>query len=395
VTPEMIAHNIPAGWMSPFFGKTLGIDWNGILDHANAVLKKDGNEMFSIIFGLMFFKGVLASLAGPAPNYDMQRILATRNPREACLMNGMVTLVLMFPRYMMIAGITVLALAFCMPEIRAAGSNLDFEKILPIVLSERIPTGVLGFLLAGLAAAFMSNFAATLNAAPAYLVNDIYKRFINASAGGKKEVFLSRVVSLLFLVIGIVFGLVTDRITTVMMWLVGALYSGFVVANVLKWYWWRFNGYGYFWGMIAGIGGAIPIVVPQISERILGPNANPLYAFPFLFVISLIGCLAGTYLSKAEDDEVLKRFYKTVNPWGWWGPIRAKVIAEDPSFKPNHNAVRDLTNVAVGIVWQLCLVTLAIYIVLHQWAVAGGIFALLLATSAYMKFNWYDKLEKA
>jgi len=395
VTPEMIAHNIPAGWMNPFFGKTLGIDWNGILDNANAVLQKDGNEMFSIIFGLMFFKGVLASLAGPAPNYDMQRILATRNPREACLMNGMVTLVLMFPRYMMIAGITVLALAFCMPEIRAAGGNLDFEKILPIVLNERIPTGVLGFLLAGLAAAFMSNFAATLNAAPAYLVNDIYKRFINANAGGKREVFLSRVVSLLFLVIGIVFGMITDRITTVMMWLVGALYSGFVVANVLKWYWWRFNGYGYFWGMIAGIGGAIPIVVPQISEKILGANANPLYAFPFLFVVSLIGCLAGTYLSKPEDEEVLKSFYKSVNPWGWWGPIRAKVMAEDPAFQPNHSAPRDLSNVVVGIVWQLCLVTLAIYLVLHQWAVAGGIFVLLVATSFYLKFNWYDKLEQA
>ena len=59
-----------------------------------------------------------------------------------------------------------------------------------------MPTGVLGFLLAGLAAAFMSNFAATLNAAPAYVVNDIYKRFINPNAGGKKEVALSRIVSL-------------------------------------------------------------------------------------------------------------------------------------------------------------------------------------------------------
>ena len=60
----------------------------------------------------MFFKGILASLAGPAPNYDMQRILATRNPREASMMNGMVNVVLYFPRYMMIAGLTVLAFAF-------------------------------------------------------------------------------------------------------------------------------------------------------------------------------------------------------------------------------------------------------------------------------------------
>ena len=100
-------------------------------------------------------------------------------------------------------------------------------------------------------------------------------------------------------------------------------------------------------------------------------------------------------MTKPEEDEVLKKFYKTVNPWGWWGPIRAKVLAEDRNFQPNHNAVRDLSNVAVGIVWQLCLVTLPIYIVLHKWSWAGGIAVLLAATSVYMKFNWYDKLEKA
>ena len=51
-------------------------------------------------------------------------------------------------------------------------------------------------------------------------------------------------------------------------------------------------------------------------------------------------------------------------------------------------------NVAVGIVWQLSLVALPIYIVLRNWPVAGGIFAVLLVTSTIMKFNWYDKLEK-
>jgi Na+/proline symporter len=402
VSPSMIAHSIPEGWMNPFFGWTLNLNWNGILQSANSVIAKDGNEFFSIIIGLMFFKGVLASLAGPAPNYDMQRILATRNPREACLMNGMVTGVLMFPRYMMIAGITVLALAFTMPELKSMAAP-DFEKILPLVLSTQVPTGVLGFLLAGLAAAFMSNFAATLNAAPAYVVNDLYKRFVNPNAGGKKEVMLSRVVSLIFLAIGIVFGLLTNRITEVMMWLVGSLYSGFVVANVLKWYWWRFNGYGYFWGMVAGIGGAM--VVPEIAKYalahsemlkgIFGENFNMIYTFPVLFVISLAGCIAGTLLTKPEDDAVLKKFYRTVNPWGWWGPIRAKVMAEDPRFQPNRSAARDLTNVAVGIVWQLCLVTLPIYIVLQQWQWVGGIAAVLVITSTIMKFNWYDKLEKA
>jgi Na+/proline symporter len=401
VSPAMISHNIPAGWMNPFFGWKLGLNWDGILSTANAALKSDGNEFFSIIFGLMFFKGVLASLAGPAPNYDMQRILATRNPREASLMNGMVTVVLMFPRYMMIAGITVLALTLCMPQIQQM-STPDFEKVLPMVL-QFIPTGVVGFLLAGLAAAFMSNFAATLNAAPAYVVNDIYKRFINPNAGGKKEVLLSRLFAILFLAIGILFGVLSTSITAAMMWLVGSLYGGFVVANVLKWYWWRFNGYGYFWGMVAGIGGAM--VVPGLTQYIInhslfiqgiiGTDFNQLYTIPILILISAIGCFAGTYLSEPEDEEVVKNFYKTVNPWGCWGPIRAKVMAEDPDFKPNFGMTHDLSNVAVGIVWQLCLVALPIYIVLRQWNWAGGIAVTLLLTSIYMKFNWYDKLEKA
>jgi solute:Na+ symporter, SSS family len=388
VSPDMIAPNIPPGWMNPFFGLHHGINWTGILDSANTALQKDGNELFGVIFGLMFFKGVLASLAGPAPTYDMQRILATRNPREACLMNGWVTTVLMFPRYAMIAGITVLALGFCMPQMRAMETP-DFEKILPLVLSQHVPAGVLGFLLAGLAAAFMSNFAATINAAPAYVVNDIYKRFINANAGGRKEVALSRITAIVFLVVGVVCGLLSNSITKAMMFLVGALYGGFVIANVLKWYWWRFNGYGYFWGMVTGIGSAL------VAQVVVGDHFNVLYAFPVVFLISLVGSLAGTLMSEPEDDAILKRFYKQVNPWGFWGPIRRKVVAEDPDFRPNHNMPRDLTNVAVGIVWQLCLVTLPIYLVLHQLTVAGGIFVLLIATSVFMKFNWYDKLEKA
>ncbi len=359
----------------------------------NDAIRQDGNEFFMIIFGMMFFKGVLASLAGPAPNYDMQRVLATRNPREACMMNGMVNVVLYFPRYIMITGITVLALAFCMTELRGMDKP-DFEKLLPLVLSQYVPVGVVGFLLAGLMAAFMSNFAATLNAAPAYIVNDIYKRFINPNSSGRKEVYLSRIASLAVLAVGILFGMLTTRITDVMMWIVGALYGGYVMANVLKWYWWRFNGYGYFWGMMSGIVSAM--FMPDLAKFLLGhPVNNPLYLFPIIFGLSVIGCLLGTFLSKPEDDAILKHFYKTVNPWGAWGPIRDKVMQEDPSFQPNRNFGRDTTNVLVGIVWQLCLTALPIYIVLRHWSWVGAIFSTLLVTSIIIKFNWYDKLEKA
>ncbi len=389
VAPGVVKSAVPAGWENPFFGWTLGIDWTGIFDKVNDAIKQDGNEFFMIVFGLMFFKGVLASLAGPAPNYDMQRILATRSPKEASMMNGMVNVVLYFPRYMMITGITVLALAFCMTELRGMDKP-DFEKLLPIVLTQYVPVGVVGFLLAGLLAAFMSNFAATLNAAPAYIVNDIYKRFLNPGVTPQNQVRLGRLSSVAVLIVGILFGVLTHRITDVMMWIVGALYGGYVVANVLKWYWWRFNSYGYFWGMAAGILSAM--FMPSLANLVMGHSVNPLYTFPVIFLISVIGSIVGTLATKPEEDEVLMRFYKTVRPWGFWDPIREKVMKEDPLFVPNRNFGRDSTNVFVGIVWQLSLTALPIYLVLQNWVAMGVVTAVLLATTVFIKFNWYDRL---
>jgi Na+/proline symporter len=400
VSPETIRSTVPENWINPFFGQKLDLDWSGILDSVNQSLAKDGNEWFGIIFGMMFFKGILASLAGPAPNYDMQRVLATRNPREACMMNGMVCCVLYFPRYMMITGIAILALAFCMPDLRAMETP-DFERVLPIVLTKSaMPVGIVGLLLAGLLAAFMSNFAATINAAPAYLVNDIYKRFINPNSSGQRDIWLSRAASLLVLAVGIVFGLLANNITEVMMWIVGALYGGYVMANVLKWIWWRFNGYGYFWGMMAGIVGAmvVPELVPKIAPLLFTPEtaaivvSNPIYAFPALLVLSLTGCLLGTYLGDPEETSILTHFYRTTKPWGWWGPIRDIVVNEDPAFRPNRDFLKDSVNVLVGIVWQLCLTALPIFIVLREWQWIGYTVVTLTVTTAFIKFNWYDKL---
>jgi solute:Na+ symporter, SSS family len=394
VSPAAIQDAIPQGWLNPFFGLKCGLDWTGILDRANGFIVKDGNEWFGIIIGLMFCKGILASLAGPAPNYDMQRILATRNSREAKMMNGMVCAVLYFPRYMMVAGLTVIAFAFCMTDLREISDPGEFENLLPIILSHHyIPVGVVGFLLAGLLAAFMSNFAATLNAAPAYIVNDIYLRFINPNVNPKTQVRMSRIASIGVLVVGILFGLMTTRINVIMMWIVGALYGGYVLANVLKWIWWRFNGYGYFWGMTVGLLSAMS--VPRLARDIWSDDINAFFLFPVIFVLSALGCLLGTLLSKAEDDAILMSFYKTVRPWGFWGPIRDKVLREDPSFQPNLDFRRDMTNVMVGIVWQLCLTALPIYLVLRNWQWAGAIVAVLTACTVFLKFNWYDKLEKA
>ncbi len=147
--------------------------------------------MFGLFFIMMLFKGIFLAAAGPAPNYDMQRILSTRSPKEAAKMSSLVSIVLNPTRYFMIAGLTVLALVNFDTLYTASLTKPDFESILPQVLARYVPVGLLGFLMAGLLAAFMSNFAATVNAAPAYIVNDIYKKFINPHASERKYVKLS------------------------------------------------------------------------------------------------------------------------------------------------------------------------------------------------------------
>lgn len=387
VSPEMLHRVVPAGWDHLFFGWKLNLDWSNFIGSVNSKIAQDGYSLFGIFFMMMLFKGILISMAGPAPNYDMQRILSTKNPREASLMSAWVNVVLIFPRYFMITGLTVLALAFYSGEIRAMGSNIDFEMVLPYALGRFVPVGLLGLLLAGLLAAFMSNFAATVNAAPPYVVNDIYKRFINPDASPRTYVRLSYLSSFGVVVAGISFGWFVGSINSVIQWIVSALWGGYTASNVLKWYWWRFNGYGYFWGMIAGI--ASSMILPFAM-----PNTSPLNAFPLLLAISVVGCFAGTLLTAPEDDEVLKAFYRRVRPWGFWGPVLRQVQKEDPSFRPNLDFRRDLFNIVVGISWQTSLVALPVYVVIHNSPAAFISLAVVVATSAILKFTWYDHLRE-
>ncbi len=387
VNPEMLNAVIPNGWKEITFGWNLDLDWSGIIDSINTRIASDEYSLFGIFFMMILFKGILISTAGPAPNYDMQRILATKSPKEAAKMSGFVSVVLFFPRYMMIAGLTVLALVFFQDDLIAMGPDIDLEMVLPYAIKNFIPVGLTGVLLAGLLAAFMSTFAATVNAAPAYLVNDIYKRFINPDADPKVYVRWSYVISFIVVAVGIGFGLLADSVDQVTLWIVNSLYGGYTAANLLKWYWWRFNGYGYFWGMVSGF--IAILIVP-----ILLPELKPLASFPFVLGISLVGAISGCLLTKPDEEEVLKSFYKTVRPWGFWKPIMLKVMNENPEFKPNRGFKLDAFNVAIGIIWQTSLITLPMYLVIQEWDLMILTLVVTIITSLILKFTWYNKLDQ-
>jgi hypothetical protein len=153
--------------------------------------------------------------------------------------------------------------------------------------------------------------------------------------------------------------------------------------------------------MLTGIGSALvmPKIVPHVAfvQHLLATytiNMEVVIIFPVVVGISLIGCLFGTFLTKAEPDEVLMDFYRRVRPWGFWGPVLRKVLAEDPGFKRNKDFARDMFNIAVGIVWQIALVALPLYVVIQEFERAAIALAVILGTSLILKLTWFDHLSE-
>ena len=161
--------------------------------------------------------------------------------------------------------------------------------------------------------------------------------------------------------------------------------GGYIAANLFKWYWWRFNANGFFWGMASGIIAAL--VFLKTYDGLF------LYIWPVLFLISIAGCIIGTFTAAPTDEATLKSFYKTVKPWGFWKPVHELVIKDDPAFEPNKRFKLDMFNVVLGIIAQCCLTILPMYVVLWMKLPLLITVIILLIIILILKRTWWDKLE--
>lgn len=384
--------NVPRGWDDPFFGWKLDLDWTGIAADANKKIAEDGFSLFGLFFGMMIMKGVFASLAGPAPNYDMQKVLSTRSPEDASKMTGFVSIILLPIRYSMVMGLTVLALLYYNQlYLKGPDGVTDFERILPAAINTFLPVGVLGIVLTGLLGAFMGTFSGTVNAAQAYIVNDIYLKYINPTANTKRIISMNYIVGIAVVIIGVVLGLYVKDVNTVLQWIVSGLYGGYVAANVLKWFWWRFNANGYFLGMLFGV---IPAIILAVLKSLKILSGLDLYYWPLLFILSMAGCLIGTYAAPPTDMVVLKDFYVTVRPWGFWKPVHRLALQDDPTLQANKNFKLNMFNVVLGVIAQLCLTILPMYFIMMQKLPMLITIAILAVIIVILKKTWWNKLNE-
>ena len=404
VTDVEINNVITAEWRNVFFDWELKTHWSEKFQAFNDLIDSEGFKMFGALVGMTLFKGFFASIAGPTPSFDMQRILATKNVKEAAYMSGFTNLILFIPRYLLIGGIVVIALVALSPEMinNSSLNGSDLEVLLPKVINFHIPVGIKGLLLAGLLAAFMSTFSAFVNAGPAYLVNDIYKKYFKPNATNKHYIKVSYIASFLVVILGVFMGFFANSINSLTLWITSALFGGYVAANFLKWIWWRFNGWGYFWGMLSGLLVAtLQFILEQNKESFEEGSllyellhVHAIYLFPIIFMVSLTGSFLGTYLTKPTEMNTLKSFYKSVRPWGWWKPVCNELLKEDSNFQKNTDFWKDMLNCVIGIIWQSSMIVMPIYFVIRDYPKATISLLVFVITSIILKFTWYDKIKK-
>ncbi|HRT96977.1 MAG TPA: sodium:solute symporter, partial [Planctomycetota bacterium] len=251
-------------------------------------------------------------------------------------------------------------------------------------LLKRLPMGLRGLTLAALLAAFMSTFDATINAGASYAVRDLYQRYLRPRASDRELVRASYVASALVVIVGVVIGFGAESIAQMFQWIMLALGGGVMVPCILRWYWWRFNGWGFTAGTLSGI-------VAALAQAQWFPKAPIWEYFPIIVGINLVASVAATLLTEPADRETLKHFYKTVQPGGWWGPIAREVAAEDPAFRKESFA-RDLVNTLIAVPCVAALYIFPIYLMLRQWATMACWLGVAVGLGVVLYFTWYKHL---
>ena len=201
------------------------------------------------------------------------------------------------------------------------GHDLAYSAMLT-----KLPSGLLGLVLASLVAAYMSTISTHLNWGASYIVNDFYKQQINKDASEKKLVAVGRISTIVLMVCSALLALVlTNALQLFDIILMFGAGTGLIF--ILRWFWWRINAWSEISAMF--VSGIVSVILnfTALGNYFFGNEGlMPAYAkFPMVVLVTTIVWVTVTYLTQAESKEVLQNFYKRIQPGG---PGWAKVVSE-------------------------------------------------------------------
>ena len=367
LTPELMS-GLPENWSS------LSVPWR-IEEFAGT--ENAQFELFGALVIVWVLKGLLLNAGGPAQMYDFQRFLAARDARDAAKV-GAAWSVFLIVRWAMAIGIALLA-------ITGVTGVTDSEQVMPLVLLQFLPAGLRGIVIAGLLAAFMSTFSSTVNSGASFIVRDLWQPYFRPQAAGVEAVRVGYWATLLLVLIGVAIGSQVDSIAKIWNWKMMVLGGGMAVPNVLRWYWWRMNGWGYALGTLVGM--LLSVVA------LFFPDVPVYYVFPLICAASLIASIAVSMATRATDDEILVSFYKSVRPFGLWQRIAAKANLSTQELSSGSESMsRTIVNVLLAMLAITGLYLFPMYLVGHWYLYSALWLTLAIAAVFALKYTWYQFL---
>ena len=386
VTPEVT--NLPPG----FFSLDLA---NPVAGQGEMLLKADPGYWEPIFagFGLAVmcwvFRTTLEGMGGIG-GYTDQRFFAARSEREASLL-GLEAVVLSVFRWTMVAGLVILGYKLLQDGGEAAAIIAeDPEKVLPQVLQATLPVGIKGVVLAGLIAAAMSTFDSTLNAGASYIVKDVYQAYVNPAADMKQLMAISKYATIGLCIAGVALAAVVPNINDIWGLITMGLGAGLFVPLFLRWYWPRFNGYGFAVG--TAVGGLAGLIINKGTEL-------PLYeAFPLTILIALVASVVVTLATPPTKEDVLINFAVQTNSWGFWGGYlkkaeeRGVISAEDRAGRFGEK-IADVLAVCFALPFQISLLLGGMALVFHDWKKFSFFAVVVVVCGVGMYFFWWKNLK--
>lgn len=273
------------------------------------------------------------------------------------------------------------------------GHDLAYSAMLT-----KLPSGLLGLVLASLIAAYMSTISTQLNWGSSYMVYDFYKQQINPNASEKRLVAVGRMSTVILMILSALLALLLQNALQLFEVLL-VFGAGTGLIFILRWFWWRINAWSEITAMFAS--GIISIILKltPIGDYFFAPDTGVFedyYEYPAVVLLTTTVWLIATYITQPESKEVLRFFYKKIQPGGpGWSKIINEAEAEGIILKDNNEG----WSVPSGIVAMLlgCVLIYSCMFATGYWIYGDYDYAipltLLAVVSTYFLIKTWKKIR--
>jgi len=324
----------------------------------------DGLTIFAFVVQGLFFA---ASPTG-GEGFTAQRFMAARNEFHAQvgqLFNTMLTLIVRVAPFLFLGLIAA--------AIYAPGTVSEPGEIWARMAREYAPAGLMGLLVAGVFAAYMSTISALMNWGASYIVNDLYKPFVRTGESERHYVRIGRIGSVVIFALSLAVAYYYVQGLRAWFLFINSVVFAFILPlSWLRFFWWRLNIYGEAAALIIGLPLGYIVWFPLGFSN---EQAHPFWqGFLLLFGLGLIVIVAITLLTPPERIETLREFYRRCRPPGWWKPALNELNA-DERREIRRETVADLIDCALGIAFATSAILAVISPLGRHWLIFGAALA--------------------